>query len=173
MAAELILTRLGGRRSSWNAADICGEAERLIASVNVIAEATVRRELLEDITARVLDNSVRLLTRGDVPEHIRALTSRDVLDAENDLSSRIIARASGSAEPAAVGRVVAGRELDGPQRTAVAAIAGQGGLLVVEGAAGAGKTTTLAAAREVLEMQDRRLLASRPPVRRLALPSSR
>jgi exodeoxyribonuclease V alpha subunit len=46
VAVELILTRLGARRSSWNTADIRGEAERPIASVGVVAEASVRRELL-------------------------------------------------------------------------------------------------------------------------------
>jgi exodeoxyribonuclease V alpha subunit len=162
VAAELILTRLGARRSSWNPADIRGEAERLIASVNVVAAPAVRRELVEDITARVVDHSVRLLTRGDVPEHIRALTSPEVLDVEKDLNSMFAARAARPTEPMSVGRVVAGRELDAPQRAAVAAIAGQGGLLVVEGAAGAGKTTTLAVARALLEMQDRRLLVVTP-----------
>ena len=40
--------------------------------------------------------------------------------------------------------------LDDLQRTAVAALAGQAGLVVIEGAAGAGKTTTLAATKAVL-----------------------
>ena len=33
----LVLTRLGARRSSWNAADIRGEVERIIASVGIVA----------------------------------------------------------------------------------------------------------------------------------------
>ena len=162
VAVELILTRLGARRSSWNTADIRGEAERLMASLGVVAEAAVRREFVEDITELVVDNSVRLLRRDDVPEHIRALTSRDVLDVEDDLNSRLAVRAAETVESTSVGSVVAGRDLDGPQCAVVAAIAGRGGLLVVEGAAGAGKTTALAAAREVLDMQDHRLLVVTP-----------
>jgi exodeoxyribonuclease V alpha subunit len=162
VAVELILTRLGARRSSWNTADIRGEAERLMASVGVVAEAAVRRELVEDITERVVDNSVRLLRREDVPEHVRGLTSRDVLDVEDDLNGRLAVRGAESVESTSVGRVVARRDLDGPQHAVVAAIAGRGGLLVVEGAAGAGKTTALAAARELLDMQDRRLLVVTP-----------
>jgi excisionase family DNA binding protein len=51
VAADLVLTRLGAKRSAWNAADIRGEAERLIASVSVVAERPVRQELVEDIAA--------------------------------------------------------------------------------------------------------------------------
>ena len=52
-AAELVVSRLGARRSAWNAADIRGEVEQLIA-----ADRRGRRrrrsriELAEDITAR-------------------------------------------------------------------------------------------------------------------------
>ena len=38
VAADLVLTRLGAKRSAWNAPDIRGEVERLIASVGVVAE---------------------------------------------------------------------------------------------------------------------------------------
>ena len=51
-AVETVLSRLGARRSGWNAADIRGEAERLIARSEVVAEATARLELAEDLTAQ-------------------------------------------------------------------------------------------------------------------------
>ena len=51
------------------------------------------------------------------------------------------------------------------QRAAVAALAGDAQLVVVEGAAGAGKTTTLAAAREPLAAQDHRLLVVTPTLK--------
>ncbi len=51
---DLALTRLGARRSSWNAADIRGEIERIIASVDIVATTAVRRELAEDLTARAV-----------------------------------------------------------------------------------------------------------------------
>ena len=163
--ADLVLTRLGARRSSWNAADIRGEVERIIAAVNVVTAPTVRRELAEDLTTRAIDRCVPLLARDDVPEHVRALTSRQVLDVEADLTTRLAARAEHPAVPDSVGRVVARRPLDHAQRRVVAALAGTGKLLVIEGAAGAGKTTTLAAAHDLLEMQQRRLVVVTPTLK--------
>ena len=55
--------------------------------------------------------------------------------------------------------------LDDLQRTAVAALAGQAGLVVIEGAAGAGKTTSLAATKAVLGEQGRRMLVVTPTLK--------
>ena len=136
-----MLTRLGARRSAWNAADIRGEVERIIAGADIVTPAPVRRELVEDLTSRTVDRCELLLTRDDVPEHVRALTSRDVLDVETDLVTRLAARAEQPATPSWIGLLVVGRDLDPAQRQVVAALAGTGPLLVIEGAAGAGKTT--------------------------------
>ncbi len=163
--ADLVLVRLGSRRSSWNAADIRGEVERILAEVDVVTTATVRHELAEDLTSRTVHSSVPLLGRDDVPEHVRALTSREVLGVEADLVARLVARAERPVSPSRIGHVVAGHELDHAQRQVVAALAGTGALVVVEGAAGAGKTTTLAAARELLEMQERRLVVATPTLK--------
>ncbi len=166
---DLVLTRLGARRSSWNAADIRGEVERIIASVDVVAPAPVRRELVEDLLGRTVDHCVRLLQRDDVPEHVRALTSRDVLAVEADLIDRLAAREEPPTTPnrvdAWINTVVADRGLDRAQRQVAAALAGRGPLLVIEGAAGAGKTTTLATARDLLEQTDRRLVVVTPTLK--------
>ncbi len=165
----LVLTRLGARRSSWNAADIRGEVERIVASVDIIAPTQVRHELVEDLTGRSFDHCVPLLQRTDVPEHVRALTSREVLDVEADLIDRLAARDEPLTVPAWVDALVAGRvlgqRLDHAQQRVVAALVGHGPLLVIEGAAGAGKTTTLAAARELLEGTDRRLVVVTPTLK--------
>ena len=58
-----------------------------------MAPAPVRRELVEDLTDRTVARCVPLLARDDVPEHVRALTSREVLDVEADLLARLTARA--------------------------------------------------------------------------------
>src|SRR4051794_9475790 len=96
--AARALTRLAAARSAWNAADARGEAERLIAAAGVVADAAVRIELAEDLTARALDRCVPLLSRDGaavaVPEHIRAWTSRPVLAVEADLTARLAARAA-------------------------------------------------------------------------------
>ncbi len=191
-AAELVLTRLGAARSWWNAADVRGQVEQLIAATGITCVAAARLELAEDLTARAVTRCLPLLRLRGVPEHIRALTSRPVLDVEADLAARFTARAAAGGHPlpepvlaivpiktaspvACSGDGFAapgwGRDgwdagfdtgLDAGQRRVVAALAGTQGLLVVEGAAGAGKTTTLAATRTVLQQQGRRLVVVTP-----------
>ncbi len=163
VAADLVLTRLGARRSAWNAPDIRGETERLIASVGVVAEPGVRHELVEDIAERVLTRCVPLLDRDDVPEHVRSLTSEQVLAVEADLVDCIAGRA---ARPVSVAVGLRGVDhLDPAQRRVVAALAGDTSLLVIEGAAGTGKTATLAAARDLHEAYDRRLVVVTPTLK--------
>ncbi|GGL33314.1 AAA family ATPase [Phycicoccus endophyticus] len=163
--ADLVLTRLGARRSAWNAADIRGETEQIVAGLDVITAPTVRGELVEDLTTRAVYRCVPLLDRGDVPEHVRALTSRRVLDVESDITTRLAARANHPGTPDPVGARSGGRALDPAQRGAVGAMAGTARLVVVEGAAGAGKTTTLAAARDLLDVQGHRLVVVTPTMK--------
>jgi exodeoxyribonuclease V alpha subunit len=163
VAADLVLTRLGAKRSAWNAADVRGEVERLIASVGVVAERAIRHELVEDIADRARARCVPLLERGDVPEHVRSLTSERVLAVEADLVDSVVAR---SARPVSDAVRVRGIDhLDPSQRRVVAALTGDAGLLVIEGAAGTGKTTTLAAARDALDASDRRLVVVTPTLK--------
>jgi exodeoxyribonuclease V alpha subunit len=167
-AVDEVSSRLGARRSGWNAADIRGEVEQLIARRNVVTDAAIRDELAEDLTARTIAQCVPLTDRPDVPEHIRALTSRQVLAVEADLTTRLIARAeTASTEPTplAGSHYEVDGALDLTQRDVVAALAGERQLVVVEGAAGAGKTTTLAATRTALDLQGRRLLAVTPTLK--------
>src|SRR4051794_1639405 len=167
--ADRALPRLAAGRSAWNPADVRGEVERLIAAAGVVVEAAVRIELAEDLTARAMQQCVPLLDRDGVPEHIRAWTSRPVLGVEAELTTRLAARA---AEPV-IGAPDAGltppislppaaARLDPGQAAAVTALAGDRPLVVIEGAAGAGKTTTLAATRQALEEQGRRLVVVTP-----------
>jgi exodeoxyribonuclease V alpha subunit len=163
VAADLVLTRLGDKRSAWNAPDIRGEAERLVASVGVVTERPIRHELVEDIAERALARCVPLLERGDVPEHVRSLTSERVLAVEHALIDSMAARA---AQPVTDGVRLRGIDhLDSAQQRVVTALAGDAGLLVIEGAAGTGKTTTLAAARDVLDDSDRRLVVVTPTLK--------
>ena len=155
------LTRLGARRSAWNSADARGEVERLIASAGVVVDAAVRQELAEDLTVRVLAASVPLLERDDVPEHVRALTSPRVLAVERELVARLNVEESQSiAATAHLLGCVDG--LDREQRAAVALLAGFGSIAVLEGAAGAGKTATLAATRRVLARSGRGMVVVTP-----------
>ena len=163
VAVELIVTRLGSKRSAWNAADIRGEAEKLVASLRVVTERGIRVELVEDLTARTIDVCRPLLDRTDVPEHVRALTSERVLAVEADLNTSLAQRADRHVVPDRWIRYA--ESLDAAQRQVIAALAGEAGLLVIEGAAGTGKTTALSAAREALEARDRRLVVVTPTLK--------
>ncbi|ADB74711.1 ATP-dependent RecD-like DNA helicase [Geodermatophilus obscurus DSM 43160] len=166
-AVAQILTRLAAGRSAWNPADIRGEAERLIAGQGIVVDTAVRVELAEELTARALGECVPLLQREGVPEHVRAWTSPAVLEVEADLVARLAARSTHHGRDVAVGpALVAGLErLDGGQAATAEALAGSRPLVVVEGAAGAGKTTTLAAARRLLARQGRGLLVVTPTLK--------
>lgn len=116
-----------------------GEVEQLIARERLVISAAVRAELAEDLTSRALDRCVPLLQHAGVPEDIRALTSRHVLDVEADLVSRPAAHGTPTpARPAAARQAgpATGRHLDARQVTTVGAFAGDLALVVVEGAAG-------------------------------------
>src|SRR5680860_152501 len=92
-AAGWVISQLGAKRSSWNAADIRGHVEVLVAQAGLVAEPAARIELAEDITARAIEQCAPLLLRPDVPEHVRAYTSPRVLDVEADIIQRIAGRA--------------------------------------------------------------------------------
>ncbi len=126
--ANRAVDRLGAHHSAWNAADIRGEVEKIIAACGVVARGAVRREFAEDLTARAIAVCLPLVNRDDAPEHVRALSSPDVLAVEFDLVAQII----NSAE----------REK----------------ITVVEGAAGAGKTGRLAVTREQVEARGGRMV---------------
>ncbi|GAB3312784.1 hypothetical protein GCM10027451_25960 [Geodermatophilus aquaeductus] len=175
-AADRVLARLGAARSAWNAADVRGEVEQLLAAAGVVTDPAVRLEVAEDLTARTLSRCRPLLDRhspaGGVPEHIRAWTSSSVLAVEADLSARLAARATErpagapDTDPIPPVDVAAGSpRLDPEQAAAVAALTGPWRLVVVEGAAGAGKTTTLAATRSRLAEQGRRLVVVTPTLK--------
>src|SRR3954451_19180708 len=132
-AVDTVLTRLAAARSAWNAADVRGEVERFIAAGGIVAEAAVRLELAEDLTARALGRCVPLVDREGVPEHVRSWTSRPVLAVEADLRTRFAARVGrpplGAPRPAPL-PAGAVRGLDAGQAAAVAVLAGDRWLAV-------------------------------------------
>src|SRR4051794_12149784 len=169
---ERVLARLGAVRSAWNAADVRGEIEQLLAAAGIVTDPAVRIELAEDLTARTLPRCVPLLDRDGLPEHVRAWTSGPVLAVEADLPARLAARATDrpagvpDTDPTPPADVaVDAPRLDPGQAAAVAALAGQRAVVVIEGAAGAGKTTTLAATKTLLDEQGRRLVVVTPTLK--------
>lgn len=162
-AVELVLSRLGAKRSAWNAADIRGQVEVLMVQTGLIAASGVRIELTEHLTSRAVARCTPLLLRADVPEHVRALTSHAVLAVETEILERLLRR-SQPAKPARLHRATLA-QLSREQSRVVELLCGRGPLIVVEGAAGAGKTRTLAAVSRHLAMRGRRLLVVTPTLK--------
>lgn len=163
-AVEVVLSRLGSKRSAWNAADVRGQVERWIVEAGLVAEAAVRIELAEDLTARAVAACTRLLDRDDVPQHVRALTSPQVIAVE-DRITRLLGLLSYAGGRDAKLDALTAISLDPGQRGAVAALVGSRQLLVVEGAAGAGKTTTLATTKQQLGRRGHRMLVVTPTLK--------
>ena len=163
-AAELVVSMLGARRSAWNTADIRGKTEVLLAQTGLIADLAARADLAEDITARAADQCVKLLTRSDVPEHVRSLSSEQVLEVEADLIAKLARRAAQPARKARVGARGLVR-IDPTQAALVGALAGDGPMVVVEGAAGAGKTTALRSTQQLLSQLGHRLVVVTPTLK--------
>ena len=162
--ADWVISQLGAKRSAWNVADIRGKVEVLLAQANLVAEPSARIELAEDVTARAAARCVRLLTSPDVPEHVRSLTSQQVVKVEADLMHRLGRRTEKPARRVRLqGRGLT--RIDPTQAAVVGALAGDGQLVVVEGAAGAGKTTALRSAQAVLARQGHRLLVVTPTLK--------
>jgi len=160
-AVTTVLSRLGAKRSGWNAADIRGHVELLIAGEGMIADPAVRIELAEDLTARAVEACVPLIDQDGTPEHIRALTSHTVLGVEADLTESFAVRGSLPGIPAKI----TGEGLDEAQMHAVAVLAGKHRLVVVEGAAGAGKTATLAGTQTILTQTGFRMIVVTPTLK--------
>ncbi|WP_242497976.1 MobF family relaxase [Nocardioides glacieisoli] len=163
-AAEWVISQLGAKRSAWNAADIRGHVEVLLAQTGLVAQHAARVELAEDITARAIVQCARLLLRPDVPEHVRAYTSPHVLEVEAELIARMARRSEGPARRIRFpGRGLV--RIDPTQAAVVGALCGDGQLLVVEGAAGAGKTTALRTTQALLARQGHRLVVVTPTLK--------
>ncbi|HEX2893266.1 MAG TPA: MobF family relaxase [Marmoricola sp.] len=163
-AADLVVSILGANRSAWNTADLRGKAEVLLAQTALLADTAARVELAEDITARATHRCVPLLDRTDVPEHVRSLTSPQVLEVEADLISRLAARGAQAVRP--VRRPGRGLQpvTDG-HLDVVGVLTGRTPLVVIEGAAGAGKTTALRATQQRLALYGHRLLVVTPTLK--------
>jgi conjugative relaxase-like TrwC/TraI family protein len=163
-AADWVISQLGAKRSAWNAADIRGKVEVLLTQTNLVAEPAARIELAEDITARAAARCVRLLASSDAPDHVRSLTSQSVLTAEADIVHHLACRAETPARRVRLqGRGLA--RVDPAQAGVVGALAGDGQLVVVEGAAGAGKTAALRSAQAMLAGQGHRLVVVTPTLK--------
>lgn len=174
-----ILVHLGSQRSTWAIADLEGVvyhhliAGKLAAHYRLVNESTLRATAA-DLTERVLSQCVFLST--DYWRHTarataaRMWTSPHVLQADTDMRQALIKLADIQGEYTAEIKCKKAEKkmktsLDLGQRQAACALAGTHQLVVIEGAAGAGKTTMLKVARHLMDRQKRPMRVVTPTLK--------
>ncbi|MGD9430810.1 MobF family relaxase [Arthrobacter russicus] len=148
--ASRALDRCAAGASTWTVHDIQEHVTRIVTEAGVRAEPAALRDLVALTTWLAAEDCLSVLP-PDVaaPEHVAHLTSLHVVAVETQLRGMLAARATAATQDASdVTRLARQRNLDPEQTQAAAAIAGTDPLVVVEGAAGAGKTTMLGVAIE-------------------------
>ena len=148
--ASRALDRCAAASSAWTRHDVQEHATAIITEYGVRATSAEVRELVQVATMLALEDCFSILPNGaPTPEHVAHFTSLRVVQVETELRDLLTERAPDrehdyrDVAPVAMGL---GQHLDAGQLKAAAAVASSDPLVIVEGAAGAGKTTMLATA---------------------------
>lgn len=149
--ANRALDRCAAGGSAWTRHTVQEHVTRIMTEYGVQAAPAEIREFVHIATALAMEDCFSILPPGaPAPEHVAHLTSLRVMQAETELRDLIAARIpQHDPEHSDVRQAVRRRGLDAGQERAAAAVASTDPLVVVEGAAGSGKTTMLAVAIEV------------------------
>lgn len=149
--ASRALDRCAAAGSTWTVHDIQEQVTRIITEAGVRDCPERLREVVMLTTRLAADDCLSVLPPDSAhPEHVAHLTIMHVIAAETRLRDLLTARAAHAGRRRAPSLTHIGHRhrLDAAQVRAAAAVASTDPLVVVEGAAGAGKTTMLAAAIE-------------------------
>lgn len=167
--ASRALDRCAAGSSAWTRHDVQEHATRIITKHGVRATPEELRELIALSTALAVEDCFSILPTGAAaPEHVAHLTSLRVMQVETELRDLLADRLPKNVQRyrdvshAAARR---GQQLDAGQLDAAAAVASTDPLVIVEGAAGSGKTTMLATAIAAANDQGRRVRVIAPTKR--------
>ncbi|MFL0516873.1 MobF family relaxase [Brevibacterium luteolum] len=155
--ANRALDRAAAGGSTWTVSTLREHVTRITTEHGVQATPEELREFVQLATDLAAGDCFSVLPPGAVqPEHVAHLTSLRVVEAETQLRDRLEAQAP-NREPRRpnLTELAAAHGLDAGQAEAAAAVASRDPLVVVEGAAGSGKTTMLATAIEALDHDGR------------------
>lgn len=148
--ASRALDRCAAVTSTWTGHTIQEHVARIVTETGVRAAPGQLREFIELATTLASQDCFSVLPPGaPSPEHVAHLTSVRVVATETQLHDLLAARVPVQSVHLPDVRAVAdalGQQLDADQLRAAAALASVDPLVVIEGAAGAGKTTMLATA---------------------------
>ncbi len=155
--ANRALDRCASGASTWTVHDIQEHVTRIITEAGVRAERGELRDLIAMTTRLAAEDCLSVLPPVLAhPEHVAHLTSVRVMAADTQLRDLLTARAAQpSGDTPDVSGLARDRGLDDEQARAAAAVASSAPLVVVEGAAGAGKTTMLGVAIAAAEAEGR------------------
>ncbi|MGB8360782.1 MAG: MobF family relaxase, partial [Acidimicrobiia bacterium] len=163
--ADAALQSLGEGQSSWRPAELVRELASVVPTTTSVGSGDMIDTL--DGLARTITAERCVDISRPVPSHVpvrrdgrpitepavnRTLTTRGILDEEEDLLTRAQQRANQLSRPRDIHFI---EHLSPGQQDAVAAVVGDGGLELIVGPAGAGKTSMLAKARTNLGLYDR------------------
>lgn len=149
--ASRALDRCAAGGSAWTRHTVQEHATRIMTEYGVHANPAEVREFVGAATALALEDCFSILPPGaPTPDHVAHLTSLRVVQAETELRD-LLTQSIPKREPRHpdVREIAHARGLDAGQAQAAAAVASRDRLVIVDGAAGAGKTTMLSAAIEV------------------------
>ncbi len=150
------------RSSAWSIADLEGYVGVQLAKHDVQASAADVRAYVREVALEIVNTSPQLDVDvdGQLPDWVRYFTSDRVQHVEGALRASFRARGLQSGLTLDVGELDANE-----QQQAAQAIGSRAPLVVIEGAAGSGKTTMLAQAREVASANGMQLLVLAPTLR--------
>jgi conjugative relaxase-like TrwC/TraI family protein len=143
--ASRALDRCAASSSAWTVHTLREHVTRITTKHGVQATPEKLREFVQLATQLAASDCLSVLPLGaPTPEHVAHLTSLRVVAAETELRDLLTARSEKSTERIAdVHELAVQAGLDDDQEWAAAAVASVNPLVVVEGAAGSGKTTML------------------------------
>jgi len=162
--ASRALDRCAAAASAWTAHTVREHATRIMTEYGVRATPAEIRDFVQVASRLALEDCFTILPPGaPMPEHVAHLTSVRVMQAEAELRDLLAVRLPID-EPALpdVHELAQAAGLDAGQTAAAQAVASRDPLVIVEGAAGSGKTTMLATAIQTAEQRGGRVRVVAP-----------
>jgi hypothetical protein len=155
--ANRALDRCAAEASVWTPHTIREQVAALVTETGVRATPEQLRQFTDQAAGLARADCLSVPPLGaPAPEHVACLTSLDVIAAETRLRDLLTGlTADGDVPLADVRALAAARALDDGQVRAAAAVASTDRLVVVEGAAGSGKTSMLGVALAAMQVPPR------------------
>ncbi|MFT3862361.1 MobF family relaxase [Micropruina sp.] len=165
--ASRALDRCAAAASTWTPHTVAEHVTRITTEHGVQANPAELREFIALATGLATDDCLSVLPPGAAaPEHVAHLTSLSVVAAETALRDRLAAsRPEWEPNHPDVTDAAQAAGLDAGQAVAAAAVASADPLVIVEGAAGSGKTSMLRTAIEVAAKHGRASRVVAPTLR--------